>query len=132
LDEARARATLKTDSDGGFHFRSIVANSYPIPHDGPVGQLLEALGRHPWRPAHLHFMITAEGYETLITHVFRQGDNYLDSDAVFGVRKSLIAEWVQHPRGLAPDGSLLSVPFYVLDFDFVLSAVPDSINKAQT
>jgi hydroxyquinol 1,2-dioxygenase len=120
-DEARARATLTAGPDGDYRFRSIVANSYPIPHDGPVGQLLAALGRHPWRPAHLHFMISAGGYETLITHVFRQGDKYLDSDAVFGVRDSLIAEWIRHPPGHAPDGSVLSTPFYTLDFDFVLN-----------
>jgi hydroxyquinol 1,2-dioxygenase len=121
LEQARARATLRTDADGGYHFRSIVANAYPIPHDGPVGTLLAALGRHPWRPAHLHFMITAAGYDTLITHVFRAGDRYLDSDAVFGVRESLVADWVRHPPGMAPDGSELAVPFYTLDFDFVLN-----------
>jgi hydroxyquinol 1,2-dioxygenase len=124
LDEARARATLTTGPDGAYRFRSIAASSYPIPHDGPVGRLLAALGRHPWRPAHLHFMITAEGYETLITHVFRQGDRYLDSDAVFGVRESLIAEWQRHSPGPAPDGSTLTVPFYTLAFDFVLNPLP--------
>lgn len=121
MDQMRARATLRTGPDGAYRFRSILASSYPIPHDGPVGQLLASLGRHPWRPAHLHFMIRAEGYETLITHVFRNGDQYLDSDAVFGVRQSLIADWYQHPAGQAPDGSMLMVPFYTLDFDFTLN-----------
>jgi hydroxyquinol 1,2-dioxygenase len=125
LDQSRARATLRTGPDGGYHFRSILANSYPIPHDGPVGQMLAALGRHPWRPAHLHFMITAEGYQTLITHVFRAGDQYLGSDAVFGVRASLIADWVAHPAGTAPDGSTLATPYHTLDFDFVLNAQRD-------
>lgn len=117
----RARGRLRTGEDGRFSFRSILAEPYPIPHDGPVGALLEALGRHPWRPAHLHFMISAPGCETLITHVFRDGDRYLDSDAVFGVRSTLVADWVQHPPGIAPDGSLLKDPYYTLDFDFVLS-----------
>ena len=121
LDEHRARATLRSAQDGSYHFRSIVATSYPIPHDGPVGQLLEALNRHPWRPAHLHFRITAPGYETLVTHVFRDGDPYLDSDAVFGVRSSLVADWVRHLPGPTPDGDLLEIPFYTLDFDFVLN-----------
>jgi len=126
----RARATLNADAAGGFHFKTIRAVAYPIPHDGPVGKMLEALGRHPWRPAHLHFMITAPGYERLITHVFRNGDRYLDSDAVFGVRSSLIADWVEHPPGIAPDGTRSEVPFYTLDFDFVLN--PDaSLNVAQ-
>jgi hydroxyquinol 1,2-dioxygenase len=124
LDQARARATLRTGPDGAYRFRSILANSYPIPHDGPVGKLLAALGRHPWRPAHLHFLIKAEGYETLITHVFRKGDQYLDSDAVFGVRQSLIANWVRHPAGPGPDGSILTAPFHTLDFDFVLNPLP--------
>ena len=117
----RARGVLRADDAGAFHFRSIVAQAYPIPHDGPVGRMLEALGRHPWRPAHLHFMVTAPGYERLITHVFRDGDQYLDSDAVFGVRSSLIAQWQRHEPGVAPDGSTLDESFYTLDFDFVLN-----------
>ncbi|MCS0628226.1 intradiol ring-cleavage dioxygenase [Telluria mixta] len=131
LDQSRARATLQTGTDGVYHFRSILANSYPIPHDGPVGKLLAALGRHPWRPAHLHFMITADGYETLITHVFRNGDRYLESDAVFGVRESLIAEWIRHPPGPGPDGSVVPVPFYTLDFDFVLNPLPGAAGKTR-
>jgi hydroxyquinol 1,2-dioxygenase len=121
LKEFQARGILTSGADGGFHFKSIVAEAYPIPHDGPVGQLLEKLGRHPWRPAHLHFMISAPGYERLITHVFRAGDPYLDSDAVFGVRSSLVADWVRHDPGPTPDGGKSAVPFYTLDFDFVLN-----------
>jgi hydroxyquinol 1,2-dioxygenase len=116
----RARARLRSDAQGHFHFRSILAEHYPIPHDGPVGALLEALGRHPWRPAHLHFLIDAPGYERLITHVFRDGDRYLDSDAVFGVRESLIAPWVKHEaetRGQSP--------YYSLEYDFVLNPKAD-------
>ncbi|NIF18231.1 intradiol ring-cleavage dioxygenase [Pantoea sp. Cy-639] len=119
--EHRARARLRTDDEGYFHFRSILAVPYPIPHDGPVGRMLEALGRHPWRPAHLHFMIVAPGYERLITHVFRNGCAYLDSDAVFGVRSTLVADWVRHDPGLAPDGTRSPVPFYTLRYDFVLN-----------
>jgi hydroxyquinol 1,2-dioxygenase len=117
--EHRARAQLCSDAQGDFHFRSILAQHYPIPHDGPVGAMLEALGRHPWRPAHLHFMIEAPGYEPLITHVFRDGDKYLDSDAVFGVRSSLIADWVRHEP--APDGSGPREVYYTLNYDFVLN-----------
>jgi hydroxyquinol 1,2-dioxygenase len=110
IDHAQARGILNADSEGRYHFRSILAVPYSIPHDGPVGDLLKATGRHPWRPAHLHFLITAPGYETLITHVFRSDDPYLDSDAVFGVRQSLIADWKQQP-----DGS------YLVEYDFVLN-----------
>jgi hydroxyquinol 1,2-dioxygenase len=119
--EHRARGRLRSRADGSFDFRSILAESYPIPHDGPVGRMLEAVGRHPWRPAHLHFMIQAPGYQTLITHVFRDGDKYLDSDVVFGVRSTLIADWVRHESGPAPDGTPSETPFYTLAFDFVLN-----------
>jgi hydroxyquinol 1,2-dioxygenase len=114
--EARARARLRAGADGRFHFRSVLPQHYPIPHDGPVGAMLQALGRHPWRPAHLHFLIDAPGYERLITHVFRSGDPYLDSDAVFGVRQSLVADWVRHE----PDATSAE-PYYTLDYDFVLN-----------
>ena len=123
-DTHRARGVLHSLADGRYHFRSIVAEPYPIPHDGPVGRMLEALGRHPWRPAHLHFMISAPGYERLVTHVFREGDRYLDSDAVFGVRSSLIAPWTRHERGTAPDRTVMATPFSTLSFDFVLSQCP--------
>jgi len=123
LDHAQGRGYLSTLEDGRYYFKSVVAVPYPIPHDGPVGQMLEKLGRHPWRPAHLHFMIQAPGYETLITHVFRSGGTYLDSDAVFGVRSSLVANWEAHEPGVAPDGTPMDTPFYTLDYDFVLNKV---------
>ncbi|MDP2450561.1 MAG: intradiol ring-cleavage dioxygenase [Polaromonas sp.] len=110
LDKFQARGVLRSGADGIFTFRTIVAEPYPIPVDGPVGDMLRATKCHPWRPAHLHFMIKAPGYETLVTHVFRNGDPYLDSDAVFGVRQSLVADWVRQPDGV-----------YRLDFDFVLN-----------
>lgn len=111
LDHAQARGVLRSRADGSFDFRSVVPEPYPIPTDGPVGQLLGATRRSPWRPAHLHFMIKAEGYDTLITHVFRRGDRYLQADPVFGVRDGLVADWAAQG-----DGPL------TLNFDFVLSA----------
>jgi protocatechuate 3,4-dioxygenase beta subunit len=84
------RASFRTDAAGAYRFRTIRPVSYPIPNDGPAGQLLAAMGRHPFRPAHIHFMISAPGYRTLVTHLFMDGDEYLDSDAVFGVKPSLI------------------------------------------
>ncbi len=110
MTQFQARGVLTSGADGSFYFKTIVAEAYPIPTDGPVGSLLTATKRHPWRPAHLHFMIKAEGHQTLITHVFRGGDPYLDSDAVFGVRESLVADWVKQPDGSAR-----------LDYDFVLN-----------
>jgi hydroxyquinol 1,2-dioxygenase len=124
--EPQARGRLHTLADGRFHFRSILPQAYPIPHDGPVGRMLDALGRHPWRPAHLHFWIKAPGYEPLITHVFRNGDPYLDSDAVFGVRSTLVADWIEHAAGTAPDGTSMDAPYYTLDYDFVLNPAVDA------
>src|SRR4051795_8989032 len=79
LEEPTLRARFRTDAQGRFHFRSIMPEHYPIPYDGPVGEMLKATARHPSRPAHVHFMISAPGYETLFTHVFAEGDPYLDS-----------------------------------------------------
>ncbi len=84
------RGIFRTGPDGRYAFRGIRPVSYPIPDDGPVGRMLAALGRHPWRPAHMHFMITAPGCRRVITHTFVAGDPYLVSDAVFGVKASLI------------------------------------------
>lgn len=124
----RARATLRTDSEGRYYFKSILAQPYPIPHDGPVGAMLEALGRHPWRPAHLHYMLSAPGHERLITHVFRNNDKYLDSDAVFGVRSTLISDWVQHDAGTAPNGTKMDRPYHTLKYDFVLNPIKPNAN----
>lgn len=87
------RGRFFTGPDGTYEFLGIKPTSYPIPDDGPVGALLAALGRHPYRPAHMHFLITAPGHETVVTHTFVDGDEYLDSDAVFGVKKSLVADF---------------------------------------
>lgn len=110
LAHPQARGVLQSRTDGSFDFKTILAEAYPIPSDGPVGEMLRASNNHPWRPAHLHFMIKAEGYETLITHVFRDGDQYLDSDVVFGVRHSLVVSWKQQSSG-----------DHLLEFNFVLN-----------
>jgi hydroxyquinol 1,2-dioxygenase len=117
----RGRGVLHADEQGKVYFSSVLAEAYPIPTDGPVGRMLKATARHPWRPAHMHFMIEAPGYERLITHVFRDQDKYLDSDAVFGVRSSLITHWRHHEPGETPDGKISTTPFYTLDFGFVLN-----------
>lgn len=93
------RARFRIGADGTFHFRCVRPVSYPIPHDGPVGKMLHATGRHPMRPGHLHFMIEAPGYDKLVTHLFVRGDEYLDSDAVFGVKDSLIVDFVRNAAG---------------------------------
>ncbi len=114
-DALKMRARFRTDAEGRFHFRSIVPSFYPIPDDGPVGQMLKAQGRHSFRPAHVHFMIAAPGHETLVTHVFVAGDPYLDSDVVFGVKDSLVKEL--EPAGGRADARLR--------YDFVLAKLGD-------
>lgn len=115
------RGRYRTDAEGYFAIRTIVPVSYPIPDDGPVGRMLDATGRHPWRPAHLHFMIDAPGHRTLVTHLFNQGGAYLDSDAVFGVKPALQVAYEARPADhpLATrfgfDG-----PFREARYDFVL------------
>ena len=113
---------LLTGSDGGFLCKTAVASPHPVATDGPVARLMQALGRHPWRPAHLNFIIKAPGYERLVTQVFRRGDPYLDADVVFGVRRSLVGDWVRHANGRTPDGHTSAQPFTTLEFTFVLNA----------
>ena len=121
LTQARARGVLRTDAQGRFAFRSILPVPYPVPIDGPVGRMLLASGRHPWRPAHVHFRIQAPGHETLTTHVFRAGDPYLDSDVVFGVRASLVGDFRAHAGGWGPHAAEAREAYHTLEFDFVLT-----------
>lgn len=115
------RARLRTAPDGAFHFWTIMPAAYPIPNDGPVGEMLAAQGRHPYRPAHVHFMIAAPAHEQLVTHVFVEGDAYLDSDVVFGVKDSLIRPFAEMPAGMAPDGTRVDRPYRHLHYDFALA-----------
>lgn len=100
-DEMNLRGVFHADAQGRFHFRCVTPSFYPVPNDGPVGRMLVATGRHPMRPPHLHFWITARGYKPLITHLFVKGGKYLDSDAVFGVKPELIVDFKRGKDGLA-------------------------------
>jgi hydroxyquinol 1,2-dioxygenase len=120
------RATFHTDRGGRFHFWTVMPAYYPIPDDGPVGALLAATARHPYRPAHVHFMISAEGYERLVTHIFAKGSPYLDSDAVFGVKSSLIEVFETKEPGVAPDGRVLDQSWRHLTRRFGLKAASAS------
>ena len=122
LDQAQLRARFHADAEGRLRFWTIMPTAYPIPDDGPVGDMLKATARHPWRPAHLHFMAAAPGYTTLVTHVFVAGDPYLESDAVFGVKKSLIDTYPEQPATQAPpDGRNMKGPWRRLNYEFRLS-----------
>ena len=120
LEGHALRATFNADGEGRFHFWTVMPAFYPIPDDGPVGQLLRATGRHPYRPAHVHFMISAPGYEQLVTHIFAEDSPYLDSDAVFGVKSSLIERFDLHAPGTASDGRLMQAPWRSLRRTFGL------------
>jgi protocatechuate 3,4-dioxygenase beta subunit len=115
------RGVFRTGSDGTYCFWGAKPRFYPIPDDGPVGKLLGSLGRHPYRPAHLHYILEANGYETLITHIFDPDDKYIRSDAVFGVKESLLAKFdlIEDPERIAKEGA--DGPFYEVIHDFVLA-----------
>src|SRR5690242_4641023 len=102
-DALHMRGKFRTDSEGRYLIRTVVPVNYPIPSDGPVGRMLKATGRHPWRPAHIHLVVSAEGYEPVTTHIFDRRDEYLGSDAVFAVKDSLICDFERHDtRGGEP------------------------------
>ncbi|KWR70058.1 hydroxyquinol 1,2-dioxygenase [Arthrobacter sp. W1] len=117
------RAHLFSDENGEYRFWGLTPTPYPIPDDGPVGQMLEAVGRSPMRASHLHFMVTAESQRTLVTHIFVTGDVLLESDSVFGVKRSLVKDFVQQPAGTpAPDGRDLGEQTWTrARFDIVLA-----------
>ncbi|MBQ0825392.1 intradiol ring-cleavage dioxygenase [Streptomyces tagetis] len=117
-----ARAHLFTDERGRYRFWGITPTPYPIPHDGPVGRMLAAVGRSPYRASHLHFMVSAEGCRRLVTHIFVRGDELLDRDSVFGVKESLVKDFVRQAPGTAgPDGRRVDGTWSRVRFDIVLA-----------
>lgn len=116
-----------TDAAGRYGFTTVRPVSYTVPTDGPVGDILRATGRHPWRPSHLHYIVTAPGYRPLVTEIFPDDDPYLDQDTVFGVRSDLVMRYVERPADTFPDGYVLSghvtEPYLVAEFD--LRLVPE-------
>jgi catechol 1,2-dioxygenase len=116
------RGKFRSDALGRYVIRTVRPVNYPIPSDGPVGDMLKATGRHPWRPAHIHFVVSAEGFEPVTTHIFDRADPYLASDAVFAVKDSLICDFVRHET---PDQTAsrfgIAGPFCIAQFDFRLT-----------
>lgn len=114
------RGKFRTDHEGRYCFVGIKPVSYAIPDDGPVGQLLRTLGRHPFRPAHIHLLISARGFAPVTTHLFVKGDPYLDSDAVFGTKDSLIVDFIRQDSEEDATQYHVTAPFYKVVYDFVL------------
>lgn len=115
---------FETDENGRYAFTTVRPVSYTVPTDGPVGEILNATGRHPWRPSHLHYMVLADGFRPLVTEVFPDDDPYLDEDTVFGVREDLVISYQAQEAGSFPEGFELSGKvdgaYYRVDFDVVM------------
>ena len=119
--EMRARGRFRADSEGRYWFWSIRPTYYPIPDDGPVGVMMRAAGRNICRPGHLHMQVSAPGHVMLTTHLFVGGSPYIDDDAVFGKRDSLVVDFEKHPPGKAVDGREMSRPYHSANFDVRLA-----------
>jgi catechol 1,2-dioxygenase len=113
------RGKFTTDAAGRFSFRSVKPAGYPVPTDGPVGEMLRAQNRHPFRPAHIHFLGFKGGYKTLITQVFVDDDEHLESDVVFGVTRALVGDYRRHDHG-EPPAAGVRTPWYTLNYRFVM------------
>jgi hydroxyquinol 1,2-dioxygenase len=124
-DELHLRGRFRTDGDGRYVVRTVRPVHYAIPDDGPVGRMLRATNRHPWRPAHVHVVVSAEGYEPVTTHIFDDSDPYLESDTVFAVKESLICRFVRHDASDEAAARFgIEPPFATVEFDFVLAPRP--------
>lgn len=120
------RGRFRSDAAGRYKVVGIKPVSYPIPDDGPVGAMLRALGRHPYRPAHVHFIVSAEGYRPVTTHLFVNGDPYLASDAVFGTKDALVVDFVPHDSAQEAAAHGVRAPFYTVTYDFVLQPLAET------
>ena len=120
--EFNLRGRFRTGADGRYGFRAVKPRYYPIPDDGPVGKLLKGLGRHPFRPAHLHYIVSADGFDTLTTHIFDPDDPYIESDAVFGVKDSLLATFARVDDAARRAEHGIEAPFHwEVEADLVLA-----------
>jgi protocatechuate 3,4-dioxygenase beta subunit len=115
------RGRFHARDDGSYRFITVKPAVYPIPDDGPVGGLLRATDRHPWRAAHIHVIVSADGYRPVTTHIFPADSGYLDSDAVFGVKDSLIRSFARHDDPAEAARLGVPTPYFTVDYDFVLS-----------
>lgn len=120
VNEAWMRGIFHTQTDGSYMIRTVAPIGYTIPMDGTIGELMKRTKISHMRPAHIHFCIEAPGYHRVVTHLFQRGDQYIDTDVVYGVKEPLIVDFVKKPAGKAPTGETLKEPFYEVKYDFVL------------
>ena len=123
------RGTFRTDAEGHYHFRTVRPLGYSIPMDGPVGDLMRMTDISHFRPAHIHFIMSAPGYQKIITHLFKRGTEYLENDVVYGVKQELITDFKKNPPGVAPNGEKVDTPFWTIEYDFVLA--PEGVSAGQ-
>ena len=120
VEEARLRAKYTAREDGTYCLRTIAPKGYSIPMDGPVGELIAQTDISHFRPAHVHFLLNVPGFRPLITHLFEEGAEFLDSDVVFGTKQELVVGYEHHDPGPTPDGGSSAVPWASATYDFVL------------
>jgi hydroxyquinol 1,2-dioxygenase len=115
------RGVYRTGADGRYLVRTIAPLGYSIPMDGPVGDLVRMTEVSHFRPAHIHFLVSAPGYQPVITHLFKRGAEYLENDAVFAVKEELVTDFTRHEPGTAPNGEAVERPFWTVEYDFILA-----------
>jgi hydroxyquinol 1,2-dioxygenase len=125
------RGVYRTQPDGSYVIRTVAPIAYTIPMDGTVGELMNRTNISHMRPAHIHFAITAPGYHGCVTHLFQKGDEFIESDVVYGVKEPLIVEFVKKPPGKAPNGETVATPFYEVRYDFVLQKQAEALAAAE-
>jgi len=119
-DDNNLRCRMHADPTGAYSLTTIRPMPYTVPDDGPAGVMLHAMGRHPWRPAHIHFKVSADGYQDLVTELYPDDDRYIDEDAVFGVRDSLSVTFARNDSEEGAKSYGLNAPFFDLTYDFIL------------
>lgn len=120
IDGPWMRGMYRTGADGKYHVQTVAPIGYTIPMDGTVGELMSRTTISHMRPAHIHFHLTAPGYHGVVTHLFQRGDQYIDTDVVFGVKEPLIVDFKKQPPGIGPNGERIDTEYFVVDYDFVL------------
>ena len=125
------RGIYRTKPDGSYSIRTVAPISYTIPMDGPIGEFFGRTNMSHMRPAHIHFAISAPGYHGVVTHLFQKGDEYIDTDVVYGVKAPLVVEFVKRPPGKAPNGDMVDTPFYEVKYDFVLEQKQAALAAAE-